>query len=751
MQLHPFAASPRSHALATPRRAGHILAIGWLCAAMPLALFCAACGDDKGNDGAAVNNDAPADAEDGPDIDDGDDDAMSAPDAVTEGRFELSNGVSVAIEGGQVSLTQGERALAPLALSPLRTLSYTEEGSGPAAIWEYEREDEARTTFSTLLAVENGDDEVSVSWREGDATAKMVVTPGPVAESTQVTISLEGASADSIEVAFDCGDDAAFMGFGEQYNAVEQRGEAFELMVSEQGIGRDGSARAFFGDEHTTYFPMPWWIDAPRGYGVLFDTPYRVRVDICAADADEAVIEVTDGAPVSYVVFHGPTSVDVIDQLGAVVGRPKRPPTWAFGAPWISAQGGTEAVRAIIAQLEAEEVPYGAIWSQDWTGERRNIDGGLGVQYRWNPDEEHYPGLRQLADDLHADGKRFLGYANPFIPPNLPDDHFDAMDAAGQLIQNANGETYVFGAPNGLSSHPDFTQAETRAYVEGELVEMVEVHGFDGWMADFAEWNPIDAVHADGTDGEAAHNLFPVWWHAANRAAMDRARPDGDWVLFARSGWTGVQAHTMIHWVGDQEATWEESDGLPTVVPAMLNLGLAGVPYVTHDIAGFSGGPSTKELFMRWVELGAFTPIMRTHEGNRRQENHNWNTDAETIAHFKRFAQIHLALAPEWEALADAAEARSTPMVRALALHYPDDPEARVVSDQFLIGESLLVAPVVEEGATERRVYLPAGTWFHVFTGEAFDGPGFVTVEAPLGTPPVFNKDADRDDLRAIE
>ena len=110
---------------------------------------------------------------------------------------------------------------------------------------------------------------------------------------------------------------------------------------------------------------------------------------------------------------------------------------------------------------------------------------------------------------------------------------------------------------------------------------------------------------SNGEDPRAFHNRFPVEWHRVNREAMDASRPDGDWATFARSGWTGVQRHSMIHWIGDQEATWSPTDGLPTVVPAMINLGLAGVPYVTHDIGGFSGGPSTKELYLRWIELGA--------------------------------------------------------------------------------------------------------------------------------------------------
>jgi alpha-glucosidase len=210
----------------------------------------------------------------------------------------------------------------------------------------------------------------------------------------------------------------------------------------------------------------------------------------------------------------------------------------------------------------------------------------------------------------------------------------------------------------------------------------------------------------------------------------------------------------MIHWIGDQETDWSETDGLPTVVPAMLNLSLSGIPFVTHDIAGFSGTvapPSTKELYQRWTELGAFTPIMRTHEGARKQLNWSWEKDEETTAHFRRFARIHAALKPEILALAETAAQSSMPILRHLMLEFPDDPRSREISNQFMLGSNLLVAPVVTEGATTKTVYLPPGTWYHIWTGDVYEGDGDVAIDAPIGQPPVFSLGNDRPDLRAIE
>jgi len=664
----------------------------------------------------------------------------------------FDDGVRVLVEGGAVEVSEGDRTLwAMPAGSPPVARTFTDGVSGSLAIYTFRRFDVEETVFDRFRGAELADDgAVVATWgSSGDATATLRIAPGERERTTSLRLSVEGMEPTSIALPIRCDEDGTFHGFGEQYNATDQRGEAFTLFVSEQGIGRAGGLRDLAGDEHTTYFPMPYYVDA-RGHGMLLSTERRVETDLCATDPEVAWLEVVDAAPIESTIFHGPTPLDVVGQLSAEVGIPAEPPSWAFDGAWISSQGGRDAVEADVAALEAAEIPVSAIWSQDWTGVRMNIGGGFGVQYRWEPDLEHYPDLGGMIDDLHSRGIRFLAYANPFVDPELPN-HFDEMADQGLLIGGPDGESYVFGAPNGESSHPDFTNPETQEYVKGELVAMVNDYGIDGWMADFGEWNPLDA-EMDGTDDPIAyHNHFPVDWHAANRAAMDEARPDGDWVLFARSGYTGVQRYSMIHWVGDQEANWSEHDGLPTVVPAMISLGLAGVPYVTHDIAGFSGGPSTKELYMRWTELGAFTPIMRTHEGNRRDVNHNWDTDPETTEHFRRFARIHAALAPELEALAAEAQETGAPMVRHLMLVFPDDRDGWGVSDQYMLGDSLLVAPVLTEGATSREVYLPPGTWFHVFTGEMHEGGATVTVDAPLGQPPVFSLGEDRADLRAIE
>ncbi len=684
-----------------------------------------------------------------------DDSGAPAPRGAVEVRVDAAGGITFVVDGRETLSTAG-------AAPRLAVVDETETFS--LGMWDFERHGESATALSTVVETRESDAgvEVDLSSVDGLASATLSVTHPRPGSVSLLRLVVNAGEFDSIALPIRCDEASGFHGFGAQYHETDQRGEAFRLFVSEQGLGRDPELPILFlnGGRHTTYFPMPYFLD-PRGFGALVRTAQRVEVDLCKSDPDVAWFEVVAGEPLEMLVFHGPSMVDVIEQLGDEVGRPRQPPEWAFDL-WIGAQAGTTettlgagsaGIRAEAAALREADIPAGVLWVQDWSGIRMNFDGGSGVQYRWEADTVLYPDLAEMVAELRDDGFRFLAYVNPFIDRDR-DFFYSEMSDAGLLIRTEAGDDYDFLAPNGFSSAPDFTNPATRDFVRQTLVAIVEDYGVDGWMADFGEWVPTDARYFDGSDPIARHNLYPVDWHAIVREALDEARPGGDWVSFGRSGYSGVHAHSMIHWVGDQETDWSETDGLPTVVPAMLNLGLSGIPYVTHDIAGFSGTiapPSTKELYMRWTELGAFTPIMRTHEGARKQLNWSWEKDEETTAHFRRFARIHAALKPElleWSALAAQT---SMPILRHLMLEFPDDLPSRAVADQFMLGDEILVAPVVSEGAVRKTVYLPPGTWYHVWSGVQHSGGQSVTVDAPLGQPPVFSLGRDRPDLRAIE
>jgi alpha-glucosidase len=672
----------------------------------------------------------------------------------------------VALEDGTVEVTaQGRTIFALAGTGPVaRTFEETFFGAG---VIDFVRDLDTEVEYPLSVdSVTNEGTSVTVEY-SGDDRSAMLTAVVVDEQVSEFRLTFEG-EADSLAVGVRCDEGGTFHGFGEQYNATNQRGEVFELYVNEQGLGRTGGGGINEGNEHTTYFPMPYYIDA-RGFGALFDTKRRVNVDICASDSGIAWFEVIAGGEIRWRVFHGPTALDVIRQLGDLVGRPTAPPAWAYQL-WLASQGGRDVVLAEVDELEAAGVPASALWVQDWTGIRPNVEGGSGVQYLWEPkltcsgpDDVCYPDFAEMVAGLHARGYKFLAYVNPFIvdPSSVREDddpsrfapRFDAMAEGGLLVKSADEEIYIArfdaNAPQ-QNGHPDFSRPETGDFIRDSLVNIVTTYDVDGWMADFGEYLPFDSFHFDGSPADERRNTFPVDWHRVVREALERARPDGDWVSIARSGFTGVQAHAQIHWVGDQQTDWGELDGLPTVTPALINLGLAGQPFVSLDIAGFSvgAGPSTKELYLRWTELGAFAPVMRTHQGADKLNNWNWNSDQETTDHFRKFTFVHCALADDFQALAETATETGAPILRHMMLVFPDDTETWDLSDQFMIGDSLLVAPVVAEGATTKSVYFPAGTWYDVWTGESVEGGRRIDVAAPLGSPPVYSRGEDRTDIR---
>lgn len=647
---------------------------------------------------------------------------------------------------GSFSVVVGGRALLSTPAAPVSADRYTESVRSAFGIWTHRRTEEsaARITRASSLTREG---DAAVLTAEGDGATlrlrfeRVADTEVRITSDLTVPQAFQGAT-----LRFRCEAASHFLGLGEQYNHVDHRGRRVPLFVSEQGIGRDPDRpNPFAGNHDTTYFPVPFFLD-PRGFGLAVDTSARVVMDLCAEDPEVFTVDVAQPEALTLHLYTGPTVPDVMRAWTLRQGRSAPVPRWAAEGVWLGEQGGPAELRAALARARAADIPVAALWAQDWLGRREFGMGNVGVRYRWSVDPTLYPDLQGLISELGAQGVRFLGYFNPFIVPEQ--DLYEPAVRQGFIARTAQGEPYTFVISVLTGGVVDLSNPAAVDWFKGYATEATRL-GIAGWMQDFGEWLPVDAqIHA----GSAArfHNEYPTAWQRAAREALEAARPGGDWILLARSGWLGTAHASQVVWAGDQECNWNEHDGLQTVIPAMTSLGLAGIGWVTHDVAGFSGGPSTKELYQRWTELAAFTPIFRTHEGLRRAENWSWDRDAETTAHFARFARVHRALAPTFMALGEAHRATGMPIVRSMALAFPDDARMLSVLDQYMIGDELLVAPVVTEGATSRAVLLPQGQWFDVWDPSVSHmGGGTITVAAPIGRPPVFSR-AARTDLSAV-
>lgn len=549
---------------------------------------------------------------------------------------------------------------------------------------------------------------------------------------------------DAAELSWACGAEASYFGLGSQVTGLDLRGRTFPLWTQEQGIDKPESGFGFplANDPEAAYAPMGVWHSSDGASAVITHDRYS-EIDLCESLPDRVRLRSLGAAP-GFVLVAGDTPKARLTAITARVGRPPPVPDWAL-APWNDAVGGPARLRAVAETLRAEGIPSSAIWSEDWIGGEQTANG-YRLSYAWAWDPETYP---DLADDiawLHARGFAFLAYFNPFVPE--PTAMWAEGVAGGFLVKDADGAVATFTDPGfrpaGLV---DLTNPDAREWLLGYQLTALRDLGVDGWMADFAEWLPVDAVLHSGESGWAAHNRYPLDWQRANREAQQMADVPGHpgHLFFARSGWASVNGGSAglapVMWAGDQNTDWDRDDGFPTVIPIGVHLGLAGVAVYGSDIAGYTSvtAPNTtKELFFRWASLGAFHPVMRTHHGSDECGNWSFDRDAETVAHYRRYARIHTLLHPYLRRLADEASATGVPMVRHPWLVAPDQPALwREARDHFFLGDDLLVAPVVAQGAAGRTVHLPSAGWWPLF-GAAPANEAVIEAAADPTAIPVF-------------
>jgi sulfoquinovosidase len=536
--------------------------------------------------------------------------------------------------------------------------------------------------------------------------------------------------------------DEQIWGCGEQMSYLALRGRRFPLWTSEPGVGRDKSQAITRimddfamagGDYWTTNYPQPTFLSS-AGYAVHVDCDaYQVfdfgadNAHVLEAWAIPAAIEFTLGDPAALV-----------EQLSARFGRQPTLPDWAIGGAIVGLKAGDASFDRLDA-MRAAGVAVSGLWCEDWCGIRETSFGRrLFWDWQWN--RARYSDLPGKIAQLRADGIGFLGYANPYLAVDGP--LYAEARAAGYLALRLDSDApYDVDFGEFLAGVVDFTNAAAADWFAERVIgrEMLDF-GLIGWMADFGEYLPTDLRLFDGSDPMEAHNRWPVLWAEVNARALASRGMTGEAVFFMRAGWTGVGAHCPLHWAGDQLVDFSRHDGIGTAITGALSAGLVGNAWHHADCGGYTslhGIVRTAELLHRWFDFCAFAPVLRTHEGNRPDDNLQVDSTPELLAHFALMSRLHVALAPYVRAAGAEAATSGLPLMRALFLHYPDDRAGWALYDQYLYGRDLLVAPVVTEGAGGRDVYLPDDDWVDFYTG-ARVAVGMQHVAAPNGRPPVF-------------
>jgi alpha-glucosidase len=578
---------------------------------------------------------------------------------------------------------------------------------------------------------------------DGPALIEVAVEEREGIHRLRVKALADGADRLFVRLAAEPGE--AVWGGGEQMSYLRLDGRRFPMWTSEPGVGRNkataltqamdalGNAG---GDYWTTNYPQPTFL-TQRALAVhLESTAYSV---LNFTDAQAHVVEVWEGEA-RLAFFAADDLPALVTSLSDFFGRPAPLPDWALEGAIVGLKDGANSFARLEVIRDAGAAVSG-LWCEDWCG-IRDTSFGRRLFWDWQWHRERYPDLPGKIAALRTDGIRFLGYANPYLAVDGPL-YAEAL-AEGHLALTKDGSApYNVDFGEFDAGLVDFTRAESADWFAERIIgrEMLDI-GIAGWMADFGEYLPTDVALADGTDAMLAHNLWPVLWAQVNAKAVAARGKAGDALFFMRAGFSGVQRHCPLLWAGDQSVDFTRHDGIGTVITAALSAGLVGNAASHSDVGGYTSvlqNVRTEELLLRWIELGAFTPVMRSHEGNRPALNLQIDSSPALLAHFARFSQLHAALAPYVRSLRDEAATSGLPFQRPLFLLDPD-PEHFSIHDQFAYGADMIVAPVIIEGATNRTVVLPRGKWRHLFTGEVL-AAGTHDVEAPIGQPPVFTRE----------
>ena len=565
-----------------------------------------------------------------------------------------------------------------------------------------------------------------------------------------IEISALDPAFDRIHLKFHAEPDETVWGGGEQLSYLALNGRRFPMWTSEPGVGRDKTTELTRlmdqsgmagGDYWTTNYPQPTFLTS-RWLAVHLDAACYSALDF--TDPGAHAVEVWSRTA-RFELFAADGPLALVSELSSRFGRQPALPEWACRGAIVGLKQGLKSFDRLEMFIEAGATVSG-LWCEDWAG-IRETSFGRRLFWDWKRSDARYPDLIDRIAALRARGIRFLAYANPYLAVDGAL-FVEARDAGFLALKLTGDEPYAVDFGEFDAGVVDFTNPAAANWFAERILgrEMLDI-GIDGWMADFGEYLPTDLRLSDGSDPMEAHNRWPVLWAEVNAKALASRGKTGDALFFMRAGFSGVQAHSPLLWAGDQSVDFTRHDGIGTVITAALSSGLMGNAYNHSDCAGYTslhGNVRSEELMQRWCELAAFAPVFRSHEGNRPDDNLQYDSNAVLLACFARWSRVHAALAPYVRHLCDEAVAHGWPAQRALFLHYPDDPGCRALQDQYLYGADLLVAPVIIEGATTREVVLPGSSpWRSVWTGE-YHPAGTHKVAAPIGRPPVFYRPESR-------
>jgi alpha-glucosidase len=527
-------------------------------------------------------------------------------------------------------------------------------------------------------------------------------------------------------------------GLGERAASFNLRGGEYQMWNRDPG-GSYGPGK----DPLYLCIPVYLGLHKDGGYLIFYDNSYPSTFIFDPQPTDVGTNEIESfsevrfgGGSLHYYLIPG-SPEGALKRYSDLTGRPPLPPRWALGYHQSRWGYKSEAeVKAIVAGFRKHNLPLSAL----------HLDIDYMDGYRvFTVDQERFPDLGSLVQDLESQGIRIVVIIDPGVKR---DEDFELYQEGLQkdfFLTLPDGNHSVGLVWPGSCAFPDFGDVGVREWW-GEKYERFIRCGISGYWHDmneptvFTAWGdsslPLSTCHKmDGRMGDhrEGHNLYGLYMNQAGYEAIRKLQPEKRPFLLSRSGWAGMQK-VAWNWTGDIDSSWE---ALRQTVPTVLGLGCSGIPYSGPDIGGFSGAPSS-ELYLRWFQLAAFLPFFRTHSAFYTPPREPWTFDEPFLTIIRNFMHLRVQLMPYLYTLAWQTSQTGLPLVRPLFWGEENHPDLWDVEDAFLLGNSILVAPILEEGVSSRTVSLPHGSWVEFWTDRSIEGPGQMTLDAPLDWIPIL-------------
>lgn len=527
--------------------------------------------------------------------------------------------------------------------------------------------------------------------------------------NTGLCYSPQYASPVAVE-SFSLAYDECVYGFGEKFLKLNKVGQTIDLN-NEDALGVITPR---------TYKNIPFFVST-NGYGVFFNHSSLMTFWLGSMSACNIQVAIEDNF-LDYFIFTGKIK-KILKNYTALTGKSEVPPKWTFGY-WQSKASyeSEEETVEIVRKMRESKIPCDVIHlDTNWFKKNWYCD--------LNFDTVRFPDPQRYLKAMSELGVKVSLWQLPYIPEGS--ELFEKLKSADGFVKNKNGEIYdvkvcyVEGF-KGTVGLIDYTNPKAVKIHQHALRELFRL-GVKVIKTDFGEAAPLDGVYFDGTPGHRMHNLYPLLY---NKAVFDVTKEEtGDGVVWARSTWAGSQRYP-VHWGGDSSAYFEDME--PQLAGG-LSFGLSGFQFWSQDIGGFLGNTSG-DLLIRWMQMSMFLSHCRIHGDGVREL---YKFDETTMKICRDYIWLRYRLMPYIYGNAIKAVQESLPMARALVIEYQDDPNVRNISDQYLFGDDLMIAPILN-ATGKRKVYLPHGHWYDWWTGERMSGGRWISVEIAIDKMPIY-------------